>query len=407
MYCHFSNIEILEVMDQFPRNWTQFFRSQTVSSSKRILTSEETGPDFIAEFVRQRNAIVQNFENEFIEQIQLERNEKLHPNITRGMSPKKIHEVLNFGDFLLKRLNKSDQRLIDVGSGAGHLERYLLSLIAVEIICIESSKTQTQSATKWAQKQRGCENQNKTVRTVNATLENSSECFSTIEKQLGDETNTKRGLLCGLHSCGELTNSMISWYLSTSRLSELAVISCCYHKMKAFPISQHIKDMIQKCPEASSITSTYSLRLAAQDPFTAWLNKSTDGHMEHANAFGKRAVLHKATKTFGFHLKKNTFSSYHNLTISDIMTEVDKQHNFEDESKRDELIENVNEELNQDFNWIEIFSGFQAFLQLPLEFLVIIDKILFIRENEPSKNPKLLRIFDATISPRCFLLHCN
>ena len=52
------------------------------------------------------------------------------------------------------------------------------------------------------------------------------------------------------------------------------------------------------------------------------------------------------------------------------MTEVDKQHNFEDESKRDELIENVNEELNQDFNWIEIFSGFQAFLQLPLEFLV-------------------------------------
>ena len=403
MYCHFSNIEIFAVIDEFPNDWTQFFKSQTIDSSKRILRSEEQGPDFVIEFVRERNEIVQEFENEFVVKFRFDTTEKLHPDITKGMSPKKIHEVTNFGQFLVNQL-KTNQKLIDVGSGAGHLERYLYKKTreSTEIICIESSKSQTESARKWARKLRGCESQNNNIRTINKTFENSSECFSSIESELGD--NHRNLLLCGLHSCGDLTNSMISWYLSSNQLSEIAVISCCYHKMKQFPISDCLKNVMKEWPE---IASTFSLRLAAQDPFAVWLQKNPLEHVEHAKAFGKRAVLHNVAKSFNFSVKKNTFSKYQNLTTSDVVETLEKNDDFGDDSKREKLIDNLNRDLYQDFDWIEIFSGFQAFLQLPLEFLVMIDKLLKIREIDPKKDPRLVRIFDEIISPRCFLLHSN
>ena len=75
--------------------------------------------------------------------------------------------------------------------------------------------------------------------------------------------------LIGLHACGDLTNSMISWF-STSKFGLLSVVSCCYHKMTTFPISEELKNILN-----DELKSHFALRLACQGWFVVNTQKWT------------------------------------------------------------------------------------------------------------------------------------
>ena len=77
--------------------------------------------------------------------------------------------------------------------------------------------------------------------------------FKDIESSLPEH---EKAFLIGLHACGDLTNSMISWFCSSEKFKSLAVLSCCYHKMKDFPISMKYKKEI-KAP----LNNHFALRL--------------------------------------------------------------------------------------------------------------------------------------------------
>ena len=60
---------------------------------------------------------------------------------------------------------------------------------------------------------------------------------------------------------------------------------------------------------------------------------------------------------------------------------------------------------NEDFDrfqWLEILTGLQSYLQILLEYLVMMDKVQFLKEQ--NKQASLIQLFDETISPRCILL---
>eukprot|EP00093_Oithona_nana_P009335 09335.XXX_203597_202326_1 [CDS] Oithona nana genome sequencing. len=369
---NFSNLDILQEHKKWPQEWMTFFQIDV--------------PFFVEQFIQQRNDVVRDFETRYVETISNE--VEVQPRMKKGLSPKKEHEVVKFGSFINSKLSDCD-RIIDVGSGAGHLERYLLEVWKKSDVKCEIC---------------GIENCQKQVKSVAAKLEDHPHCFKKIEEQVGSAKN--RQALIGLHACGDLTNTMLSWFVSSNYFSKLAVVSCCYHKMSTFPISDQVRNILQE-DVYWGLTSTYARRLGAQDPFSAWRNKNFQQHLEHAKSFGRRAILQTLTSK---NLKKNNrhgIRNSGNISNEEFIAKVEQSYEFETDNDRRQVLSALHKELKMDFNWLEVFSGFQAILQLPLEYLMMLDKLLYLNERLPEKNPKLLKIFDETISPRCILIFCD
>ena len=410
---NFSNLDVLQEQKKWPQEWMTFFQSTPLKSAKQIFQLEPGNqckvdvPFFVEQFIQQRNDVVRDFETQYVETIT--NKVEVQPTMKKGLSPKKEHEVVKLGSFITSKLSDCD-RIIDVGSGAGHLERYLLEVwkkksnVNCEICCIESENAQIASANKWALRS-GIDCQ-KQVKSIAAKLEDLPHCFRRIEEQVGNAK--KRQALIGLHACGDLTNTMLSWFVSSNYFSKLAVVSCCYHKMSTFPISDQIRSTLEN-DDYCGLDSAYARRLGAQESFfSSWQNKNLPQHDEHAKSFGRRAILQSLSRK---NLKKNNRHGIRNsgkISNEEFIAKVEQSYEFETDNDRNQVILALHKELEMDFNWLEVFSGFQAILQLPLEYFMMLDKLLYLRERLPQeKNPKLLKIFDATISPRCILIYCD
>lgn len=351
----FSNVKILMVKDSWPEEWKSLIHGLKVLKLKEFFDEKfQDCPQILEDFIRNRNELLKDFESKFISD-----QDKFADNastsqlemVKKRMNVKKQHEVLRFGTILQENC-KDFHHIIDVGSGAGHLERFLLAgqyIRRNQLICIEGNDSHIESSVKRAQ------NENQLVKTLQKTITNSLDVFKDIDDQIETFSTQKiseKSCLIGLHSCGDLTNSMISWFCN-SNIGLLAVISCCYHKMKIFPTSIY---MTQNLP--NSLQSHFALRLGCQDAFQKWLDQSETDHKNHARNFGQRV------------------------------------------SKEAEISAQDDE-----FEWLEIVTGLQSHLQILLEYIVMLDRLMYLQEN--GFEGKLVKVFNKIVSPRNILLWCQ
>ena len=70
----------------------------------------------------------------------------------RRMSPKKLHEVVNFSSFIHQKfdflLKESSNYVIDIGSGLGYLDQFMCEVYNYRTIAIESSANHGEGAKK-------------------------------------------------------------------------------------------------------------------------------------------------------------------------------------------------------------------------------------------------------------------
>ena len=267
---NYSNVKIMQEKHKWPSEWSDFIHHTSVLDLKQIFKSEASNcPYFVKDFVKKRNSLLNEFETIFISdtknpvtELGKEKEQQIIWNqLKRGMNIKKQHEVLMFGP-IIEEANKSFEGLdhiVDVGSGAGHLERYLLKMTSIkqnQFVCIESSNSHVESSIKQTRNDEELK-----VATINATVKNSEDCHKDLDFQIescSSKSISNKSALIGLHACGDLTNSMISWF-HNSKFGLLAVVSCCYHKMTTFPVSQKLKSSVKE-----DLRSHFALRLACQ-----------------------------------------------------------------------------------------------------------------------------------------------
>ena len=79
-------------------------------------------------------------------------------------------------------------------------------------------------------------------------------------------------VLTGLHACGDLSGASLKWFVLNSDIVGLCIVSCCYHKMNHFPMSEtyerHIFEPNDTIKNYACLRSSFSLRLASQEPFS-------------------------------------------------------------------------------------------------------------------------------------------
>ena len=181
---NYSNVKIMQERHRWPKEWCDFIHKTSTSDLKKIFNGDDSEvPNFVKEFVDERNSLLHKVEALIVgDYIPLQENHKdaseyrrRMNQIKRGMSVKKQHEVLRLGPFIEKANNSTQDNgfdhIVDVGSGAGHLERYLLKMTDTinpkQIICVESSQSHVESSIKLAR-----DDEDLQVQTIKAIVKN-------------------------------------------------------------------------------------------------------------------------------------------------------------------------------------------------------------------------------------------
>jgi hypothetical protein len=164
---------------------------------------------------------------------------KLEPSLARKLRPKKNHEL----SLLKTLLDRSQSKtMLDVGGGIGHLSNVFVHKKDKKAYCLDIDVSLQEvgrsKILKWIY-----ENKDK-IEFINEDLFNCEKSFSV-------------DLICGLHSCGELSNKVIDLYLE-SKTSEIINFGCCYHKIEK---KQNISNEAKKKP---LLLSFHALTLATR-----------------------------------------------------------------------------------------------------------------------------------------------
>jgi hypothetical protein len=188
--------------------------------------------------------------------------------------------------------------IVDLGAGQGYLSRTLAFKSNLKVLAVDSSTVQTCGAKRFdeiAAKYIGKDELDLHHVTEMITHENASTILS---KWSDSDVQDEKWLLCGLHTCGDLSTMMLRLFISSAEITSLVNIGCCYHFLTnnqdsscaGFPMS----DMVQ---ESGFYLSPPGKMLSCQAPLR-WSDKKAETLVAFEHHFF-RALLQV------IHFKKN------------------------------------------------------------------------------------------------------
>ncbi|KAG8762500.1 hypothetical protein FRC12_009008 [Ceratobasidium sp. 428] len=245
------------------------------------------------------------------------------PPSSRGMSPKKAHEVDRLSKFIDQTFDRSQKTrlIVDVGAGQGYLSHRLAETSGTWVLALDGDESQTEGATlrgqglSHTQRQQAKKSgsnpeqaesqQAVTHRTLYITSDSLSraidEWVSALDLGLDHEEDAADVLVTGLHACGSLTPAVLRCFVDlmqardgikkTWRPSALALVGCCYNIMRDsndFPLSQTTAIAATAHPPLK-LTQNH-LQLAAQCP-AQWSRSTSE--RERA-ALARRKIVWRA-----------------------------------------------------------------------------------------------------------------
>ncbi|RIA88235.1 methyltransferase domain-containing protein [Glomus cerebriforme] len=423
---------------------------------------EEDWPESLKQFIRNTKELALAREIS-INDLQMECEEPIDKRILQGMNEKKLHEVKILSRLIAKLTKENEIRtIIDLGAGQGYLSRVLAYTYDLCVLAIDASNIQTCGAQKYqfrTEKSLGLlrklkqevkreENNMKndeyigkkegklthvTQYVSSKTLTNLisewnmkkvvdelGDCeFDKVDiidescsaKQLKREDNNL--LVCGLHSCGVLSSTMLDLFINVEEIKCVVNVGCCYHllyeneiseqenpkdeeKCSSFPLSKFFK-------EKNFYMGLTIRHLACQVP-SRWSNQQESSIKAFEHHF-YRALLQyilikkeliKGTQRIGklHHRDFTSFSTYCNAALKKLSIPLNSISQMESEKY-------YNEFKQKGFiHKIIIFWTLRAMLGPCFESIILLDKCLYLFENNFVKEINCYSVFNELKSPR-------
>ncbi|KAJ8306713.1 hypothetical protein KUTeg_015754 [Tegillarca granosa] len=195
-------------------------------------------------------------------------------------------------------------------------------------------------------------------------IDDDNQCQQCVDSISVNSPRLPRVLMIGLHCCGDLTPTMMDYFLKLDIVKGLCCVSCCYHRMnfdgtnicnavfkiqchflymykefkkkkkkknftkiknsrnfQNFPLSSKMKQAYREVRKTHSdwLLNVYSMRLAAQETRSRWKNQSQNDHIKHIYSVAYRGILElfinedsgSTKKLFRKVVHKSDFSSFH------------------------------------------------------------------------------------------------
>ncbi|XP_067653794.1 probable methyltransferase-like protein 25 isoform X2 [Haliotis asinina] len=229
----------------------------------------------------------------------------------------------------------------------------------------------------------------------------------------------RRVCMIGLHCCGDLTPTMLWYFLHMSTIQSLCLVSCCYHKMSfteesnsfnCFPLSENCQTVYSdlKQQHRSWSLRPVSFRLAAQETRSRWRTQTEADHDTHVRHVAYRGLLElffmeaEITQLDRKVIRKADFSTFDAFSES-IITGLDVSR----EVRADYLchLQELYIRHKPHFCYVEIITCLQVLVQPVLETLLQLDRHAYLVEH--GVVSELVPIFQENISPRNIALIAN
>ncbi|XP_027832288.1 methyltransferase-like protein 25B isoform X1 [Ovis aries] len=329
----------------------------------------------------------------------------------KHVRPKKQHEIRRLGE-LVKKLSDLTgcTQVVDVGSGQGHLSRFMSLGLGLMVKSIEGDQRLVERAQRLDQEllqtlEKEEKRNPKVVQTgprhpphhVVRWVDPTTLCEELL---LPLETSPQSGarlLLTGLHACGDLSVALLRHFSCCPEVVALASVGCCYMKLSdpgGYPLSQWVAGL-------PGYELPYRLREGAchaLEEYAERLQKAGPSLRTHCY----RAALETVIRCAQPELRRpgvQGIPRVHELKIEEYV-----QRGLQRVGLDPQLPLNVaalQAHQAQENRVVAFFS--LALLLAPLvETLILLDRLLYLQEQ--GFHAELLPIFSPELSPRNLVL---
>ncbi|GFQ91375.1 protein RRNAD1 [Trichonephila clavata] len=349
-----------------------------------------------------------------------------HKNIPefcrRHVKPKKQHEIFRlaqvasvvFKYFGLKNV-------IDVGSGQGHLSRFLALCCDLRVATMEANKRYVQDAAKFdkqalsslERKQTHKRNENEDIPMDKKTLPHHCEAAVTVDSfseylervmQQGWSVEVNEQIqfaLMGLHTCGNLGEALLKAFVKNDQSKVLFSVGCCYmqlvgdYEYEGFPLSNFVKtfnyDMSDEAREmACHAIEMHIKRLQDDAPslkihcYRAALERLIVTVSPLYKRMGMGGVRHAERLPFPVYAER-VLGRYDLVRIP-----------------QDLLFSPETAECLMKWKDVLIFYSLRLMAAPVVESLILLDRLIYLYEQ--GHPGCIVPIFDASLSPRNHLI---
>ncbi|EFC42095.1 predicted protein [Naegleria gruberi] len=431
--------------------------------------------------------------------------------LTRNMSPKKIHEIERLAEFISYfSYSSDDQQLEDVenlGSGKGYLSHVLFTKYGLNVVAVDHNEQLVQKIQAKAQKdvQKKKKQQKNQLKAIASHLECNREQLCKMVNQMLETTKSIRedvignNCIVGLHTCGDLSCILMDMYVNdvrhtqSSLLKSLVNVGCCYHKLtekyhkqhvntsstnnssekidqasnsealkfSGFPLSPYTNDYVVN-NLANGFQFTRSGLILGCTENTIWKdslsvsNNSTTIEIIPVHDYWKRnafrcameyflhefvekneeGIEHPVVYSFGSIAEQNLSSTssstqsscpdfvkyalavLQRLSKTSVLSKKFHREDIVEMAIQDEYSPELVQEIGQFYiqscgaqpetariKKVDIFWTLRAIIGPVIESLILLDRYLFLLEN--NTHADIVQLFDEDISPRAFALFAH
>lgn len=420
---HVNDSLIQDAWGSLPKEWTAWWSSWPDHrlAQQNLIDSidEEAGAQM--EMNEQLTKLVENRPESLtewlrsIKSLALPRKQRpgesvtLPESLTARMTPKKIAEVSRAAAYIHQVCqSKGINRVIDMGSGQGHLSIRLAYLFPdLKVLSIDGSKSQVAGSKATAAALNIPDNR---LEHMEHWIDGSPALADCIEKWAEGESC----ILVGLHACGSLSEHMLRYFTTIPCIKALGVVGCCYN---------HIVPLSPSCPNGFPISSTmrkHNLTLSPTALMTGcqapnnWGRQDTEGGQEEASSFAKRrlyrAILQKAFFDKGVKVRAVDGRwpgwGIRKGDVADFATFARRAMQYlnvnDDEISTEELVA-YEERYGDCEGQIAILWALGSLCSKVVESVVAMDRYWFLKEQK-AEEVDIIPIFDFKVSPRNFMI---
>ncbi|XP_037082018.1 protein RRNAD1-like [Pollicipes pollicipes] len=334
----------------------------------------------------------------------------LHHVFRRHVKPKKQHEMRR-----LARLVEltAPELVVDLGSGQGHLSRYLAYGSRLPVVCLESNavfvrgaRTLDEQLEKTMMKREGCVLSARPLHSACHISEDMDhrEFAEMLCRLTGAPAASLRFTALGLHTCGDLAPLMLRQFVRSPHCGAVVSVGCCYMKLSTatdawhgYPLSEHVAAVAA----AQRYAMSYEAREVACHAIEEYASRLRGGGEQHLKIHAYRAALERALVAWDPALKHAGLRGVtrgHTLPFEEYARRALARLPVAAESLD---LAPAAADLRQ-WRRVVAFYSLRLMLAPVIETVILLDRMLYLWEHgHPSI---LVPAFDPKLSPRNFVL---